>query len=378
MGEYSQPTPAGRGLSLDIGHDSVTVAAHQRGEEGEQMTSAHGGPPVRRPTMRDVAARAGVSFKTVSRVVNAERGVSPALAQRVRAAIVELGFRPDEGARSLRRADRRTASIGLLLEDVSNPFSAAVQRAVEDECVPREVVVLSASLDEDPARERRLATVFSARNVDGLLIAPASDDQSHLAVELAGTRIVCLDREAVGLAVDSVVATNTEGAGAAVRHLAAHGHRRIAFLGDRPSIATARRRFAGYRDALRDLGLTEGPVVHDLRGPADAEAATARLLTAPEPPTALFSAQNLVSIGAIRALRALDLQHAVALVGFDDVPLADLLSPGLTAVTQDPATIGRLAVRLLLARIDGHDGPPVVHRVPTALVARGSGEIPPP
>lgn len=342
------------------------------------MTSVRGGSPVRRATMRDVAARAGVSFKTVSRVVNAERGVSPALEQRVRAAIVELGFRPDAGARSLRRADRRTGSIGLLLEDVSNPFSAAVQRAVEDECVPRDVVVLSASLDEDPARERRLATVFGDRHVDGLLIAPASDDQSHLAFELeAGTRIVCLDREAVGLPVDSVVSTNTEGAQAAVRHLAAHGHRRIAFLGDRPTIATARRRFAGYRDALRDLGLAEGPVTHDLRGPADAEAATARLLTAPEPPTALFSAQNLVSIGAIRALRALGRQHEVALVGFDDVPLADLLSPGLTAVAQDPATIGRLAVRLLLDRIDGHDGPPAVHHVPTALVPRGSGEIPP-
>ncbi len=344
------------------------------------MTAVRGGsPPVRRPTMRDVAARAGVSFKTVSRVVNAERGVSPALEQRVRAAIVELGFRPDAGARSLRRADRRSASIGLLLEDVSNPFSAAVQRAVEDECVPRDVVVLSASLDEDPARERRFATVFGARNVDGLLIAPAADDQSHLAPELeAGTRIVCLDREAVGLPVDSVVSTNAEGARAAVRHLAAHGHRRIAFLGDRPTIATARLRHAGYRAALDELGLPVGPVVHDLRSPADAELATARLLEAPDPPTAVFAAQNLVSIGAIRALRALGRQHSVALVGFDDVPLADLLAPGLTAVTQDPATIGRLAVRLLLDRIDGHAGPPVVHRVPTALVARGSGEIPAP
>ncbi len=140
----------------------------------------------RRPTMRDVAERAGVSLKTVSRVVNDEAGVSPALAVRVRRAIDELDFRPNLGARILRRADDRTASIALLLEDVANPFSAAVQRAVEDEALPRGVVVFSASLDEDPARERALAREFGARHADGLLLAPAGDDQSYLADELPG------------------------------------------------------------------------------------------------------------------------------------------------------------------------------------------------
>ena len=138
----------------------------------------------RRPTMRDVAERARVSFKTVSRVVNEEGGVSPVLERRVRRAIEELDFRPNVGARILRRADRRTASIGLLLEDVANPYSAAVQRAVEDAAVPRGVVVFSASLDEDPARERALAKQFGARHVDGLVLAPAGEDQSYLAGEL--------------------------------------------------------------------------------------------------------------------------------------------------------------------------------------------------
>lgn len=330
--------------------------------------------------MRDVAQRADVSFKTVSRVVNDEGGVSPQLERRVRRAVEELDFRPNVGARTLRRSDRRTSSIGLLLEDVSNPFSAAVQRAVEDEAVPRGVVVFSASLDEDPARERALARQFGARHADGLLLAPAGDDQSYLAAELrAGTAIVCLDREAHNLPVDSVLSTNAIGAAEAVRHLAAAGHRRIAFLGDRRTIPTAGQRFAGYRDATDVLGLPADPSleVHDLRTSADADGAVTALLGRPDPPTALFTAQNLVTIGAVRALRRLGLEQVVALAGFDDFLLADLLSPAVTVVAQDPAAIGRIAARRLFARIDGDTSPPQMRLVPTALIRRGSGEIPP-
>jgi LacI family transcriptional regulator, galactose operon repressor len=334
----------------------------------------------RRPTMRDVAARAGVSFKTVSRVVNDEPGVSPALVARVRTAVEELDFRPHPGARVLRRTDRRTASIGLLLEDVANPFSAALARAVEDEAAPRGVVVLSASLDDDPGREREFVREFGARHVDGLLLVPAAADQSHLAPELrAGTAVVCVDRPARNLEVDSVVATNALGARDAVRHLGAGGHRRIAFLGDRASIDTAQRRFEGYRDGLSALDLPLDPrlVVHDLRDTGEADGAVTALLGGPNPPTALFTAQNLITIGAVRALRRLGLEHAVALVGFDDFPLADLLSPGVTVVAQDAAAIGRIAAGLLFDRIAGDRRPPQTRLVPTALVRRGSGEIPP-
>lgn len=331
--------------------------------------------------MREVAARAEVSVKTVSRVVNDEPGVSPSLIERVRAAIEELDFQPNAGARSLRRADHRSASIALLLEDVANPFSAAVQRAVENVAVPRGVMVFSASLDEDPTRERTLAREFSARHTDGLIIAPAGDDQSYLATELrAGTPVVCVDREVHNLAADSVVATNTLGAAEGIRHLIAAGHRRIAFLGDSSSIVTARQRYAGYEQALGEAGIPIDPsiVLYNVRDSATADSAITSMLSRPNAPTALFTAQNLITIGAVRALRRLGREHTTALVGFDDFQLADLLTPGVTVVAQDPIAMGRFAADLLFARIDGTATTPGVYLVPTALIRRGSGEIPPP
>ena len=330
--------------------------------------------------MRDVAARAQVSFKTVSRVVNDEGGVSPQLEQRVRQAIEELDFRPNAGARILRRSDHRTATIGLLLEDVANPFSAAIQRAVENVAVPRGVFVLSASLDEDVAREQALAKQFGARHVDGLVLAPAGEDQSHLAAELrTGMAIVCVDREAGNLPVDSVLATNAVGAAEGVRHLAAAGHRRIAYLGDRRTIPTAIQRFAGYRDALAAQGIAVDPglVVHDIRDAGDSDGAVTSLLGRPDPPTALFTAQNMITIGAVRALQRLGVEHRVALVGFDDFLLAELLSPGVTVVAQNPTAMGRIAAELLFGRIDGSTRPPEVRLVSTTLIRRGSGELPP-
>ncbi|HET9654857.1 MAG TPA: LacI family DNA-binding transcriptional regulator [Kineosporiaceae bacterium] len=336
---------------------------------------------VRRPTMRDVAARAGVSLKTVSRVVNAEAGVSASLAERVRRAVEELDFRPNAGASSLRRADGKTATVGLLLEDVANPFSSALHRAVEDVAVPRGVMVFSASLDEDPDRERELTRAFVGRRADGLILVPASEDQGYLASELrAGTAIVCVDRECHGLPVDSVVTTNTAGAAEGVRHLLAFGHHRIGYLGDLRAIRTARQRFEGYVQALESAGVPIDPalVVHDLRDASAADGAASALLTRPDPPTALFTAQNLVTIGALRALRRLGREDRVALVGFDDFPLAELLRPGITVVAQDPATIGRTAATVLFERLAGDRTPPRVHVVPTTLIRRGSGEIPAP
>lgn len=330
--------------------------------------------------MRDVAAASGVSLKTVSRVVNEEPGVSAQLAARVRSAIDSLDFHPDRGASSLRRSGGRTATVGLLLEDVSNPFSAAVQRAVEDVALPRGVMVFSASLDESQQREHELVRAFVARRADGLILAPASDDQAYLAKHVdAGTAVVCVDREARNLDVDSVITTNTEGAAEGVRHLISMGHRRIAFLGDRRTILTASQRFAGYRRAMENAGLTPAAphIVHDLSDGQLADGAVTRLLTSHDPPTALFTAQNLITIGAIKALRRLGLGDTVAIIGFDDFPLAELMNPGVTVVAQDPAAMGRIAATVLFDRMAGAIHSVDTRVVPTTLIRRGSGEIRP-
>jgi LacI family transcriptional regulator len=336
--------------------------------------------PARRPTMREVAAVAGVSLSTVSRVVNGGEGVRADLAVKVRDAVALLGYRHNLTASTLRRADGQSATIGLIFEDVSNPFFGAVHRGVEDVARARGVLPLVGSSDEQPERERELAEAFGARGIDGLIVATAVGDSSYLLRErAAGVALVFVDRPPQFLDADAVVTDNAGGARAAVEHLLAAGHRRIGFLGDRPDVYTAAERLRGYQETLARHGL---PQHHDLvrhpqfRG-VDAYETTWALLNGNEPPTALFTSQNLISIGALRAVHDLGLQHEVAVVGFDDIPLADALDPGLTVVAQDPLGLGRAAAQLLFERVDGHDGPSRKVVLPTTLIERGSGELPP-
>ena len=346
------------------------------------LPSPSPGPGAVRPraTMRDVAALAGVSLKTVSRVVNGEAGVSPRLVERVERAAEQLDFRPNLGARSLRRSDGKTATIGVILENLANPFSGSVHRAIEDVARPRGVAVLAGSIDETAERERELVAAFSSRRVDGLIMMPTGLDHSYLLLERrAGVGLVFVDRPPRALSADVVLADNRAGAAAGTAHLVSHGHRRIGFLGDLSTILTEQERCAGYQDALRDAGLPADPslVIRELDTMAAAEAATLALLEREDPPTALFSAQNLITIGAIRALRRLGRQHSVAVVGVDDFLLADLLEPAVTVVAQDPIAIGRLAAQQLFRRIDGDRSPFVQEVVPTVLIPRGSGELRP-
>jgi LacI family transcriptional regulator len=330
--------------------------------------------------MREVAAVAGVSLSTVSRVVNGGTGVNEELAERVRSAVELLGYRHNLTASTLRRADRSSASIGLIFEDVSNPFFGAVHRGVEDVARSRKVLTLVGSSDEVPERERELADAFAARGVDGLIVASAVPDSSYLLRErAAGVELGFVDRPPAFIDADAVVTDNFGGARAAVEHLVAAGHRRIAFLGDRPDVYTASERLRGYRETLaahdlaEDLGLVRHP---RFRG-VDAYETTCELLSGNDPPTALFAGQNLISMAAVRAVHALGLQHSVALVSFDDIPLADVVSPGVTVVAQDPHRLGRSAAELLFSRLDGYDGPSRRVVVPAQLIERGSGELPP-
>jgi LacI family transcriptional regulator len=330
--------------------------------------------------MRDVAALAKVSIKTVSRVVNAEAGVSPALARRVAAASERLNYRHNLTASSLRRSDGRSATIGIVLEDVSNPFSSALHRSIEDVAVERGVLVLAGSSDEDEERERKLVSAFASRRVDGLIIQPSSQDHSYLLTERrAGTAIVFVDRPPAFLDADTVLTDNAVGVRRGIRHLVELGHRRIGYLGDLHTIVTAAERYRGYIEELADQGIEadEQLVRLDLRGIEKAEAAATEMLSYAQPPTALFTGQNLITIGAFRALRRLGLHERVALIGFDDILLADLLVPGITVIAQDPVAIGRTAAQVLFRRLDGDRSPTQHHIVLTRMITRGSGEIAP-
>ena len=331
--------------------------------------------------MRDVAALAGVGLKTVSRVVNGESGVSDETRARVEAAIERLDYRQDINASLLRRLGRKTATIGLVLEDVSNPFSSALHRAIEDRARERGVMLFTGSCDEDPDRERELIGSFRARRVDGIIVVPASSDHRYLLPEQrARTPLVFVDRPARFVNADSVMSDNSGGSERAISHLAAVGHRRIGFLGDALEIQTAADRLRGYTLALATLGLEPDPAIvrTGLRSVDAAAQAAMEILRGENPPTALFTAQNLVTIGALHALRELRLEHTTALVGFDDIELADLLEPAVTVVAQDPPAIGRAAADMLFARLDGDDAPPQHVVIDVELIARGSGEIPAP
>jgi LacI family transcriptional regulator len=327
--------------------------------------------------MNDVARLAGVSIKTVSRVVNDEHGVHPATAERVVFAIGQLGFRRDLGARNLRQG-RSTNTIGLVLEDVSNPFYSALTRAVEEVAREYERHVLTGSSDEDPDRERELALEFCARRVDGLLVVPAGSRHGYLVPEIhAGMHVVFIDRPAGDVVADTVLVDNMGGMADAVRHLASYGHSRIAFLGDNPAIFTASERLRGFREgcALAGVRYDAGLVA---MGPHDEESIAATLnclLAGPGGATALVSGNNRITVMLIRVLAGRP--HHPALVGFDDFELADLLNPPVTVVAHDAAALGKVAAETLFARLDGDDSPTRQVVLPVRLVPRGSAEVRP-
>ncbi len=328
-----------------------------------------------RPTMVDVAGVAGVSLKTVSRVVNEERGVRAETAARVREAVAVLGYRANDTARNLRRR-QRPATVGLVIEDVRNPFYSSIARGVEEIARLHGHMVVIASSDENPAAEQKAVGTLLERQVTGLLIVPAGPDHSYLLEEIRhGTPVVFMDRPARRVKADEVLIDNVGGARHAIEHLLAHGHRRIGVVGDPPTVYTVAHRVRGFREAMAAAGVTvdESLVRLGGRDVTEAEAAARGLLSTADPPTAVFTTNNRASIGVLRALRGRE--STFALVGFDDFELADMLPVPVTVVKHDPAEMGRAGAVLLFGRLAGDERPPQRIVLPTRLVPRGSGEI---
>jgi LacI family transcriptional regulator len=292
---------------------------------------------------------------------------------------VALNFKPNQGAGALRRGDRKTLTLGLLLDAVDNPFSALINRAVETVAYRRDTAVLAASTDNDPGRERIMVDAFTRRRVDGLILNTITEDQGYLQAEREqGTPLVFVDRPPIGLLADAVVTNNYEAALEATQHLISHGHRRIAHIGDEPATSTARGRMLGFTDAMAKAGLTAtSRQVNALHSEQEAYAAVHGLTRLDSPPTALFTSHYLLTLGAIRALHDLQLENRIALVGFDDIVLADLVRPAVTVMAQDPTRLGTLAAERIFARLDGDTSAVQTVVAAAKLIARGSGEIPP-
>ncbi|GGV44913.1 LacI family transcriptional regulator [Kitasatospora herbaricolor] len=333
----------------------------------------------RRTTLHDVAQEVGVSAKTVSRVLNGDGPTSEATRAKVMAAVEKLGFQPNLMARNM-RVGGPDSTVGLIIPDMGNPFFGTVAGGIESAVRERGLTLLMGSSADDPDRERALITTFLGRRVSALMVVPAAAaDHGHLrAARTAGMPVVFLDRPGTGLTADSVVSSNRDGTREGTAHLITGGHRRIAFIGDRPAtLYTRRERLAGYREALEAAHLPyDRSLVLDGHTEAEAAEAVLRVLHSPHPPTAILAANNFAAMGTVRGMVRAG-RRDIALVSFDDLPFAEVLEPAITTVAQDPAAIGTAAAEIALARLDGDRTRARTVTVPTRLIPRGSGELPP-
>jgi LacI family transcriptional regulator len=325
--------------------------------------------------MLDVARLAGVSLKTASRVLNGEPHVAEHTAAKVQTAAGQLGFRLNVIARELRQGARST-SVGLIISDVANPFYARLVRGAERRLRSAGLQLITASSDEDADNERNLTAELLERRVCGLLITTCLSDHTHLETERRlGVPVAFLDRPPIGIVADTVAIDNEGGARLATRHLLEQGHRRIGMIGDLSRLSTHRERVAGFQAALLEAGIKDWQryVRADSHDSESAGRAARELMASKQPPTALFTTNNRITIGALRALR--NSTEPPALVGFDDFELADLL--GVTVISHSPEDMGEIGAQLLLDRLNGGNSAAHAERLPVRLIERGSGERPP-
>jgi LacI family transcriptional regulator len=301
-------------------------------------------------TMREVAQRAGVSAKTVSRVLRNDRYVSESVRIKVNAAVTELQYVPNTLAITFRSG--RDAAIGVAVPDIGDPFFAQLVQAVESEARARQTAVIVTSVGYDAEHEQAAVEALLQRQVQGLISCPVSADQSYLSPWLQRTPVVFVDRTPSKVAADSVVEDDLGGARLVTTHLLDHGHRRIAFIGDAYRSPTTMQRLKGYSDALAEAGI---PADDELVYCGDADAhsideALGAFAGLAEPPTAVFSSNARCSLAVFPALQRLP-GHGLVLVSFGDFPMAESLNPSVTVIDQNPAAVGKFAAQRLFVRI---------------------------
>lgn len=327
-----------------------------------------------RITIRDVARAAGVSPQTVSRAINDKDEIRPETRARILRIVEELGYRPNHIARSL--TTHRTATLGLVVPDIVNPFFAEVARGVEDLACVSGYQVFLCNTDENPVRERMVLNSLAAKQVDGIILCSSRlGDEELRSVVAEMPSMVLVNRTLPGGEACAVVIEDFQGAQQAMAHLLGAGHRFIALLRGPTSSYSGRERLRGYREALAGAGLPwdEGLVMAALPRVEGGYQATMQLLARRPEVTAIFAYNDLVAVGALQACAAIGrrVPEEVAIVGFDDIPLASLVVPALTTVRVPRYRLGQLALEKLLLRLAG-DAEPQVSAVECELVVRAS------
>ena len=357
----------------------LLLEAPRAPREGVTVTGPPEGPGRTTPaTIYDVALRAGVSPMTVSRVIGGGKNVRQDKIDRVLDSVAALGYRKNENARSI-RPGQRTGLVGVVITNVANPYYAEVQLGIEEVVGARNLRLLVGTSHEDPAQERQLIADFTGRQVDGLIVVPAADDDiGHLEpASLGSTPLVLASRGLPGLDVDTVLIDDISGSYEGTRRLLDGGHQRIAFVGTVATASTSRRRLDGFRRAHLDAGIVVDPqlVRAGQQEPQQAQRVVEELLAGPSPPTAIFSGNNRNTVGVLRALHAARATRSpdadpIPVVCFDNFELSDLIPVELLVIDHDPRDLGRHAGQLLLARLEG-DAPPhgQVVQLPTWLVS---------
>ncbi|MGH8416366.1 MAG: LacI family DNA-binding transcriptional regulator [Pseudomonas sp.] len=325
--------------------------------------------------MEDVARRARVSTSTVSHVLNGTRKVSPETLEAVQQAVRELGYIPNTLARSLARS--RTNTIGVAISALSNHYFSETVHAIETECARHGIMMLFVDTHDDPEQELRVVRALHHRRVDGILLAPCSDPEQAALAYLQANAIpaVLVDRLAAD-GFDQVGVENREATRALVAHLIGHGHQRIGMIAGHRGLSTTEERIEGYRQALSQAGLAfdDMLLVNGESNSESARLAASTLLALPSPPSAIMAANNLMTIGAMHALRDANIAvpEQMALVGFDDFDWADFFLPRLSVIAQPVHALGARAVQLLLQRIDNPDGARQSEQLPATLRIRNS------
>ena len=306
-------------------------------------------------TMKDVAAYAGVSTATVSRVLGGKGGVRPELEQRVRQTIEALGYRPNQAARRLR--ERKARIIGVLVTDIQIPFFASIVVGIDRVLQEAGYLPLLGNTFDTLASEQAHINNFLSEGVSGVIFAAANsrDVSNYERLREARIPLVSIDRTPGELQVDTVQVANLQAASQAVRHLIQEGHQRIALIAGPNHISTALERQAGYELALRSADLPLDPALiqvgdYTLEG---GYRAMRTLIENPDRPTAVLIANNVMTLGALQYVneQALEIPCDIAMIGYDDMPWAASLRPPLTVVAQPDNEIGVLAARLMLDRI---------------------------